>query len=385
MKKLFALLCGFLLVGGSLGVSHAQPITINVKAVVSMVTDESNLLDGAVQIGDMIQASYTYDPSDPDWSSIDPSLNWAEYFYQVPNVAMDVKVNGLRYQAIHQGGISGYGDFVIEVLRYPEQYNVQSYANTTNAHTSAPDSRLFVKINLWGYKGTTDFIPVDMVNGALALDDWNYNLFTISYYDNPTYIPMIYEIQASVFSIEVIPAPAVPAPPIADAGADMVVFSEVTLDGSGSYDSDGTVVSYTWSLRYRGNSANNRTAEDVNPTISNLAPGFYDVILTVTDNDDLSGTDTMLLAVAGQCAGWPQSNGVLTLDKFKIVQKEKAGVTTISMSGNATLPALFLGSTVQSRITIELFNVLSGGGDCVLSQEVTLPVTEGKNKLLIGE
>jgi hypothetical protein len=207
MKKLLVFLCGLLLVGSSLGVSHGEPITINLRAAVTMVTDDSRVLNGAVQVGDMIHASYTYDPSAPDWSSIDSDLNWAEIFYVVPNAMMDVKVAGLRYQAIHQAGIGGYGDFVVEVLRDAEQYNVQSYANKTNAHTLTPDSRLFVKMSLWGYKGTTDFIPEDMANGLIDLDDWDYNSFTICYYANPTYIPLIYEIQASVTSIKVEPVP----------------------------------------------------------------------------------------------------------------------------------------------------------------------------------
>ncbi len=97
-----------------------------------------------------------------------------------------------------------------------------------------------------------------------------------------------------------------PQSPIADAGDDQVVFSEVTLDGSGSSDPDGEIVSYEWTLQHRGNPVNNRTAEGVSPTISDLAPGFYDVTLTATDNDEATGTDTMLLAVAGQCATLPQ-------------------------------------------------------------------------------
>ena len=93
-----------------------------------------------------------------------------------------------------------------------------------------------------------------------------------------------------------------PAPsPTADAGGDQVVFDEVTLDGSGSYDTYGTIVSFDWLLQHRDDPDNDRTAAGVNPTISSLEPDFYDVTLTVTNDDGLTGTDTMLLAVAGSC------------------------------------------------------------------------------------
>jgi hypothetical protein len=88
-------------------------------------------------------------------------------------------------------------------------------------------------------------------------------------------------------------------PPLADAGKDQVVFDEVTLDGSGSFDTDGTIVSFDWVLQHRENFAYDRTAAGVNPTISDLDKGFYDATLTVTDDVGLSGTDTMLLAAAG--------------------------------------------------------------------------------------
>lgn len=48
--------------------------------------------------------------------------------------------------------------------------------------------------------------------------------------------------------------------PIADAGPDQVVLDEVSLDGSGSSDPDGTVMSWEWTLTHRTNSLFNRTA-----------------------------------------------------------------------------------------------------------------------------
>lgn len=174
-------------------------------------------------------------------------------------------------------------------------------------------------------------------------------------------------------------------PPIADAGGDQVVFSEVTLDASGSSDPDGTIVKYEWKLLHRGNPSYDRTAIGVSPTISNLAPGFYDVSLAVTDNDGAIGTATMLLAVAGECAGWPSPNGVLSLNVFNITQVKKTKAATALMSGKVKLPDLKLGSRVQGRVTVELFDALAGGGDCVLSDELSLKVQDSKQLLVIGK
>jgi hypothetical protein len=87
--------------------------------------------------------------------------------------------------------------------------------------------------------------------------------------------------------------------PVANAGIDQMVFDEITLDGSLSDDTDGTIESYEWQLTHRGNSANDRTAQTANPTVSNLAPGFYDVTLTVTDNHGYTDTDEMLFTAIG--------------------------------------------------------------------------------------
>jgi hypothetical protein len=91
-----------------------------------------------------------------------------------------------------------------------------------------------------------------------------------------------------------------PLAPTAVAGADQVVFDTATLDGRGSYDSTGTIVSYNWQLQHRQSSFST-SAQGETAIVPDLQPGFYDVILTVTDDKGSTGSDTMLLAVAGSC------------------------------------------------------------------------------------
>lgn len=90
---------------------------------------------------------------------------------------------------------------------------------------------------------------------------------------------------------------------IASPGPAQVVFDGVTLDGSQSQGSDGSIVQYQWQLEHWENQAYNRAVEGASPTISGLEPGFYHVTLTVTDDDGCTGTGYMLLAAAGPCNG----------------------------------------------------------------------------------
>ncbi len=88
--------------------------------------------------------------------------------------------------------------------------------------------------------------------------------------------------------------PVVQEPPVAEAGMDQNVLVEtnVTLDASGSYDSDGTITKYEW-----------REA-DANATLCELVSferqflrGVHHIILTVTDSSGSSATDEVVIMV----------------------------------------------------------------------------------------
>jgi uncharacterized repeat protein (TIGR01451 family) len=92
--------------------------------------------------------------------------------------------------------------------------------------------------------------------------------------------------------------PGPPHAPIANAGADRILADSdgsgaetVTMDGSGSSDADGTIVSYAWreGTTLLGTSATLTVA---------LGVGEHTLTLTVTDNDKQTASDTAVVAVA---------------------------------------------------------------------------------------
>jgi len=85
--------------------------------------------------------------------------------------------------------------------------------------------------------------------------------------------------------------------PTANAGPDQRVFDNdnngierVTLNGSGSHDSDGTIVSYRWTEN------GSQIATGVAPTVS-LALGAHVITLTVTDDNGATGSDIVAIVV----------------------------------------------------------------------------------------
>ena len=92
-------------------------------------------------------------------------------------------------------------------------------------------------------------------------------------------------------------APGANLPPTADAGPNQTVEDtddnggeDLVLDGSGSSDSDGTIVSYSWTEGVT------EIATGVNPTVA-FAVGEHNVTLTVTDNEGATDTDAVVITV----------------------------------------------------------------------------------------
>ncbi len=100
--------------------------------------------------------------------------------------------------------------------------------------------------------------------------------------------------------VTVNPAPHVNQPPIANAGANISItlpVNSTTLNGSASYDPDGTISSYAWAWISGPSQYSIGNAGAVSTPLTNLVEGVYQFRLTVTDNGGLSASDTIKITV----------------------------------------------------------------------------------------
>lgn len=95
-------------------------------------------------------------------------------------------------------------------------------------------------------------------------------------------------------------APVQHVPPVANAGTDQTVtlpVGSVTLDGSGSYDTDGTITAYSWVQLSGNGGVTVAGASEAQATVNGLTAGTYVFQLTVTDNSGAMGVATVTITV----------------------------------------------------------------------------------------
>jgi hypothetical protein len=82
-------------------------------------------------------------------------------------------------------------------------------------------------------------------------------------------------------------------PPVADCGGfyEAGVNEEIIFDASKSFDAEGEIISYSWDF------GDGNIVEGISPTYDYDEPGFYEVVLTVCDNENRHSTDTTVVAV----------------------------------------------------------------------------------------
>lgn len=115
-------------------------------------------------------------------------------------------------------------------------------------------------------------------------------------------------------------------PPVANAGLDQTVGvgAAVMLDGSASFDPDGSITSYVWSFG-DGGTGNGATVMHT----YNIESSFV-VTLTVTDDEGLTATDTATITTGQQ-----------TIDGLYTMTANPA------MQSCGGLPATFVGTTLR--------------------------------------
>jgi hypothetical protein len=126
-------------------------------------------------------------------------------------------------------------------------------------------------------------------------------------------------------------------PPVADAGPDQTVADadgsgdeDVTLDGSGSTDPNGTIASWSWAV----NDIEIATGET--PTVT-FAVGVHTVLLTVTDDEGATGTDIVEITVEAFVGNQPPTADA-GLDQT-VTDADNSGDEDVTLDGSASADA----------------------------------------------
>lgn len=147
---------------------------------------------------------------------------------------------------------------------------------------------------------STELAKLTVYAGASHSGAWQRGYKTGHEYHNPNIYEWLLQQQRGTAPA---PAPS-PAPtnqsPTAKAGPDVTIqlpTQQVLLNGSDSYDPDGTVASYTWK-QVSGNTSTSLSGQN-NPglTVADLQEGDYVFELQVTDNQGATNVDQVLVVV----------------------------------------------------------------------------------------
>ncbi|HEV8159725.1 MAG TPA: PKD domain-containing protein [Pyrinomonadaceae bacterium] len=139
-------------------------------------------------------------------------------------------------------------------------------------------------------------------------------------------------------------------PPVAVAGANVTAgFAPLTVNFSsqGSYDPDGTIVSYAWNFGDGTNST------EPNPVKVYNSAGSFTAVLTVTDNDGLTDTESILITV--------NSSGIICTPFTTVTQGDLSpgGIASFGVSsgpGTVTIDHIDAGTGFQALSVVSATN-----------------------------
>jgi hypothetical protein len=142
--------------------------------------------------------------------------------------------------------------------------------------------------------------------------------------------------------------PAINQPPVANAGPDQTITlptDSVLLNGSLSFDPDGTITSYKWS-KISGPVSSNIIKSDSSKTLATaLVIGVYKFELKVTDNGGLSAKDTVQIIVNNAAINQPPTANAGP-DQTIILPTDSVG-----LNGTGTDPEGSIKSYNWSKVT----------------------------------
>lgn len=131
--------------------------------------------------------------------------------------------------------------------------------------------------------------PSSLSTGVTGLSTGNY-IFKLTAVDNVG--------NTAFDTMHVVVIDSTVIPPIADAGTDQsITTNNTTLDGTGSHDTDGTIVSYAWTQDSGPNTASITSSSSATTGVTGLITGTYVFRLTVVNNGGASDDDTVQVIV----------------------------------------------------------------------------------------
>lgn len=175
--------------------------------------------------------------------------------------------------------------------------------------------------------------------------------------------------------------------PFANAGTDRTVNDTdraegeaVVLDGSASVDPDGTIVSYEW-YRLDGDYTEN-LGSSMTPTLQTRLPdGANTIQLVVTDNGDITASDTVLITVNAASSTVPTANA--GADRV-VDDTDKSAGENVVLDGSASLdPDGTIINYAWSRIDGESTENLGSGASPTL--RTRLPDGENVIRLVVTD
>jgi len=186
------------------------------------------------------------------------------------------------------------------------------------------------------------------------------------------------------------PPPPANVAPTANAGPDQTVEEDVlvTLDGSGSTDTDGTVASYAWTQTAGTDvGALDVTAPSM-PTFTSPVVGADEVLtfsLVVTDDDGAtSAADTVDIAVTANVPPTADAGPDQTVSSFDVVTLDGSG----SADSDGTIVTYAWTQTTGTNVvldetvpTMPTFTAPNVGGDEILTFELVVTDDDGAMSL----
>ena len=158
-------------------------------------------------------------------------------------------------------------------------------------------------------------------------------------------------------------------PPIADANGPYTGFVgfPITFDGTGSYDPDGTIISYEWDLDDDG-----EFDDATGATLTKIwdVPYSGNISLRVTDDEGATDTDTTTLTVEEAVDTTPPTIESVTLDAYTIIPDAAIHVT-VNATDNVGVTAV----TADSVSLVETESIWEGS--------ITAPSATGSYTLTI--